>query len=158
MARLPYPYPARRPWARQAEVPQPGADLPGTVEAVGSNVTGFEPGDDVFGICARSFAEYVGVGTDKLAPKPSNLSFKEAAAVPISGLTALRPCATIGGAAENAADLVALRELIEAGQVTPAIDRTYPLSDVATAIRDLIDGHARGKIVITMGGPPGNYE
>ena len=61
---------------------------------MGSDVTGFEPGDDVFGICARSFAEYVGVGIDKLAPKPSNLSFKEAAAVPISGLTALRPCAT----------------------------------------------------------------
>ena len=38
----------------------------------------------------------------------------------------------------------------ETGQVKPAIDRTYPLSDVATAIRDLIDGHARGKIVITM--------
>ena len=61
-----------------------------------------------------------------------------------------------GGAAENAADLVALRQLIEAGQVTPAIDRTYPLSDVATAIRDPVDGHARGKIVITVGGPPGN--
>ena len=38
-------------------------------------------------------------------------------------------------------------------QVKPAIDRTYPLSDVATAIRDLIDGRARGKIVITIGGP-----
>ena len=51
---------------------------------------------------------------------------------------------------ENAADLVALRELIEAGKVTPAIDRTYPLSEVAAAIRHLIDGHARGKIVITV--------
>jgi NADPH:quinone reductase-like Zn-dependent oxidoreductase len=49
-----------------------------------------------------------------------------------------------------------LRDLIEAGKIKPAIDRTYPLSDVATAIRDLIDGHARGKIVIIMGGPPGN--
>jgi NADPH:quinone reductase-like Zn-dependent oxidoreductase len=54
---------------------------------------------------------------------------------------------------ENAADLNALRDLIEAGKLMPAIDRTYPLSDVATAIGDLIDGHARGKIVITMGGP-----
>ena len=53
-------------------------------------------------------------------------------------------------ASENAADLVALRELIEAGQVKPAINRTYPLSEVATAIRDLINGHARGKIVITV--------
>jgi NADPH:quinone reductase-like Zn-dependent oxidoreductase len=57
---------------------------------------------------------------------------------------------------ENAADLIALRDLIEAGKLMPAIDRTYPRSDVATAIRGLIDGHARGKIVITMGGPPGN--
>jgi NADPH:quinone reductase-like Zn-dependent oxidoreductase len=57
---------------------------------------------------------------------------------------------------ENAADLIALRDLIEAGKLMPAIDRTYPLSDVATAIRGLIDGHARGKIVITMGRPPGN--
>jgi NADPH:quinone reductase-like Zn-dependent oxidoreductase len=61
-------------------------------------------------------------------------------------------------ASENAADLIVLRDLIEAGQITPAIDRTYPLSKVATAIRDLIDGHVRGKIVITMGGPPGNSE
>ena len=57
---------------------------------------------------------------------------------------------------ENAADLIALRDLIEAGKLMPAVDRTYPLSDVATAIRDLIDGQARGKLVITMGGPPGN--
>jgi NADPH:quinone reductase-like Zn-dependent oxidoreductase len=49
-----------------------------------------------------------------------------------------------------------LRDLIEAGKLMPAIDRTYPLSDVATAIRGLIDGQALGKIVITMGGPPGN--
>ena len=51
---------------------------------------------------------------------------------------------------ENAADLVALREVIEAGQIKPVIDQTYPLSEVATAIRDLIDGRARGKIVITV--------
>jgi NADPH:quinone reductase-like Zn-dependent oxidoreductase len=50
----------------------------------------------------------------------------------------------------NTADLVALRELIEAGQIKPAVDRTYHLSEVATAIRDLMDGGARGKIVITV--------
>ena len=43
-----------------------------------------------------------------------------------------------------------MRELIEAGKIKPAVDRTYPLSEVATAIRDLIDGRARGKIVITV--------
>jgi NADPH:quinone reductase-like Zn-dependent oxidoreductase len=53
-------------------------------------------------------------------------------------------------ASENAADLVALGELIEADKVKPAVDRTYALSEVATAIRDLIDGRVRGKIVITV--------
>jgi NADPH:quinone reductase-like Zn-dependent oxidoreductase len=53
-------------------------------------VISFEPGDEVFGICDGSFAEYVRVRTDKLAPKPANLSFEEAAAVPISALIALQ--------------------------------------------------------------------
>jgi NADPH:quinone reductase-like Zn-dependent oxidoreductase len=51
---------------------------------------------------------------------------------------------------ENADDLMALRELIESGEVEPVIDRTYPLSDVAMAIRYLVEGRARGKVVITM--------
>ena len=55
-------------------------------------------------------------------------------------------------ASEKAADLRALRELIEAGRLTPAIDRTYPLAEVATAIRRLLDGQARGKLVISV--PP----
>jgi NADPH:quinone reductase-like Zn-dependent oxidoreductase len=59
---------------------------------------------------------------------------------------------------ENAADLNALRDLIEAGKIKPAIDRTYPLRDAATAIGDLIDGRARGKIVITIGGPATDNE
>ena len=55
-------------------------------------------------------------------------------------------------ASENAADLEALRDLIEAGDLTPAIDRTYPLTEAASAIRSLLDGQARGKIVISV--PP----
>ena len=51
---------------------------------------------------------------------------------------------------ENAKDLVALRVLIESGQVMPTIDRTYPLRETAAAIRHLQDGHAHGKIVITV--------
>ena len=47
-------------------------------------------------------------------------------------------------------DLVALKELIEAGKVTPVIDRTYPLSEVPEAIRYLEERHARGKVVITL--------
>jgi NADPH:quinone reductase-like Zn-dependent oxidoreductase len=277
MAGLPYPIRVAGFGLRKPKYLNPGRSLAGTVETVGNNVTGFEPGDEVFGISAGSFAEYVSVRTDKLAPKPSNLSFEEAAAVPISGLTALQAVrdhgaveagqkvlivgasggvgsfavqiakafgaevtgvsstakvdlvrslgadhvidytredfadgqhrydvildiggnrrlshlrqaltpkgrlVIVGGetegrwlggtdrqlrakllsvfisqklgtfiASENAADLVAVRELIDAGKIKPAIDRTYPLSEVATAIRDLIDGRVRGKIVITV--------
>jgi NADPH:quinone reductase-like Zn-dependent oxidoreductase len=53
-------------------------------------------------------------------------------------------------ASENADDLDALRDLVEAGQLTPAIDRTYPLLETAAAIRYVQDGHARGKVVITV--------
>jgi NADPH:quinone reductase-like Zn-dependent oxidoreductase len=89
MAGLPYPvrfagFGVRRPKTN------PGRALAGTIEAVGGEVAGFEPGDRVFGICDGSFAEYVRVRTDKLAHHPSNLSFEQAAAVPISGLTALQ--------------------------------------------------------------------
>ena len=277
MAGLPYPIRVAGFGLRRPKYLNPGRSLAGTVEAVGKDVTGFKPGDEVFGIGGGSFAQYVCVRTDKLAPKPTNLSFEEAAAVPISGLTALQAvrdhggveagqkvlivgasggvgsfavqiakaygadvtgvCSTakvdmvrglgadqvidynredfadgqhrydvildIGGnrrlsdlrraltpegrlvivggetdgrwlggtdrqlraqllslfvsqklgtfiSSENAADLIALGELIETGQVKPVIDRTYPLGDVATAIRDLIDGHVRGKIVITV--------
>ena len=51
---------------------------------------------------------------------------------------------------ENAADLLVLAELIESGQVTPVIDRTYPLSQAPDAIRYIQQGHARGKVVITV--------
>jgi NADPH:quinone reductase-like Zn-dependent oxidoreductase len=67
-----------------------GRDVAGRVEAVGTNVTRLRPGDEVFGIGEGSFAEYMCARPDKLAPKPANLSFEQAAAVPISGLTALQ--------------------------------------------------------------------
>jgi NADPH:quinone reductase-like Zn-dependent oxidoreductase len=51
---------------------------------------------------------------------------------------------------ENGGDLVVLKELIEAGKVTPVIDTTYPLSEVPEALRHLEEGHARGKVVITV--------
>jgi NADPH:quinone reductase-like Zn-dependent oxidoreductase len=67
-----------------------GADLAGQVEAVGKNVSTFSPGDEVFGFGGGSFAEYVCVQQDMLALKPENLSFEQAAAVPLAGLTALQ--------------------------------------------------------------------
>jgi NADPH:quinone reductase-like Zn-dependent oxidoreductase len=277
MAGLPYPIRMAGFGLRRPKSANPGRSLAGTVDAVGTDVTGLEPGDEVFGIGSGSFAEYASARADKLARKPANLSFGQAAAVPISGVTALQAvrdhgrvqagqkvlivgasggvgtfavqiakaygaevtgvCSTakvdvvralgadhvidytredfadgkhrydvildIGGnrrlshlrraltprgrlvivggetdgrwlggidrqlrahllslfvgqklgtfiASENAGDLAALRELIEAGKITPAVDRTYPLSEVAAAIRHMLDGRARGKLVITI--------
>ncbi len=262
---------------RRPKAPNPGRSLAGTVEAVGKDVADFAPGDEVYGTCDGSFAEYVHAGVALLARKPANLSFDEAAAVPVSGLTALqavrdraqvRPgqkvlvigasggvgtfavqiakafgadvtgvCSSakidfvralgadhvldygrddfadgrhrydvildIGGtsrlsrlrraltphgrlvivggetdgrwlggfdrqlraialsplvsqklgilaASENAADLSVLRELLETEKIAPAIDRTYPLSEAAAAIRYVYAGHACGKVVITV--------
>lgn len=252
-----------------------GADIAGTVEAVGKNVTQFRPGDEVFGR-SGAFAEYVCVG-EAVAPKPANLTFEEAASVPVAAITALQglrdkgqlqpgqkvlingasggvgtfavqiakafgaevtgvcstgnvdlvrslgadhvidytkedftrsdrrydllldvagsrswracrrvlnPQATlvIVGAPKgnrllgplghiakvrlaalrssrtvvffiaklNQPDLEILRELLEAGKVTPVVDRRYELSETADAFRYLGDGHARGKIVVTL--------
>jgi len=262
---------------RGPKVPVLGMDVAGHVEAVGSNVTRFQPGDEVFGWCDGSFAEYACAPEDQLAPKPANLSFEQAAAVPISGFAALQGvrnqgevqagqkvliigaagavgsfavqlakafgaevtgvCSTtqvdlvrsigaddvidytredvtdgtrhwdlildtagrrslsqlrraltpkgtlviVGGegggrwmggftrnlrapllsrfvgqrlrmlaSKENQEDLQTLRELIEAGKLTPLIGRTYPLREVPEAIRHLEAGHTRGKIVITV--------
>jgi NADPH:quinone reductase-like Zn-dependent oxidoreductase len=263
---------------RKPKVGIRGRDVAGRVEAVGRNVTRVQPGDEVFGICEGSFAEYVRARPDKLAPKPANLTFEQAAAVPISGLTALQGlrdkgmvqpgqkvliigaaggvgsfavqlakafgaevtgvCSTtkvglvrsigadevidytredfaggvrhwdlivdtagrrslshlrraltsrgtlviVGGDGggrwlggfdrqilrapilsafvrqtlrpltlrERSEDLLVLRELIEAGKVTPVIDKTYPLREVPEAIRHLEEGHARGKTVIRV--------
>lgn len=266
-------YGLRKPKARIR-----GRDVAGRVEAVGKNVTRFRPGDEVFGICEGSFAGYVCARPDKLPPKPANLTFEQAAAVPISALTALQAmrdtgkvqpgqkvliigaaggvgafavqlakafgaevtgvCSTtkadlvrsigadqvidymrddfadgaqlydlivdtagnrslshlrralahrgtlviVGGegggrwlggfdrqilrapilslfvsqklrpliSKERSEDLVVLKELIEAGKIRPVIDRTYPLSEVPEAIRHLEQGHARGKVIITV--------
>lgn len=257
-----------------------GRDVAGRVEALGPGVTQFQVGEAVFGICDGAFAEYATVGVKKLAPKPTNLTFEEAATVPITGTTALQAvrdhgkvqagqsvlvigaaggvgsfavqiakasgaivtgvCNTmqidavraigadavidythedfaesdvrydvildtggnrklsvlrraltprgtlviVGGeggkgrflagfgrgtirapvlslvssqkmkgfvARENAADLVVLRDLIEAEKVTPLIDRSFSLGDVPEAMRYLREGRARkGKIVITI--------
>jgi NADPH:quinone reductase-like Zn-dependent oxidoreductase len=68
----------------------PGLDVAGTVVAAGSDVTRFQTGDEVFGIGRGSFAEYAAAREDKLANKPANLTFEQAAVVPISGGTAIQ--------------------------------------------------------------------
>jgi len=277
MAGLPYLVRIMGFGLRAPKTPIRGSDAAGRVEAVGTEVTRFQPGDEVFGTCDGSFAEYALAKEDKLAPKPSNLTFEQAAVVPTSATTALQGlrdqarvqpsqhvlivgasggvgsfavqiakafgaevtgvCSTakvdmvrsigadhvidytrddfangthrydvildtggnrslahlrsaltdhgtlvivgaetggrwLGGtdrqmralvlspfvghslrmfvAKDNADDLMVLKELIEAGKVTPVIDRTFPLNQTADAIRYLEAGRARGKTVISM--------
>jgi NADPH:quinone reductase-like Zn-dependent oxidoreductase len=277
MMGLPYPIRLAGYGFRAPKNPVIGSDVAGVVEAVGRDVSRFQSGDEVFGIGKGSYAEYVCAREDKLAPKPANLTFEQAAVLAIMGSTALqalrdhgkvRPgqevliigasggvgtyavqiakafgaqvtgvCSTakvemvrslgadhvidytredfaegdqryglildIGGNSslsrlrrtlssrgtlvivggegggrwlggtdrqlrammlsplvgqklgtfvnkENHEDLLVLKDLIEAGKLTPVIDRTYPLSEVPEAIRYLEEGHARGKVVITV--------
>jgi NADPH:quinone reductase-like Zn-dependent oxidoreductase len=277
MAGLPYLVRIAGYGLRAPKNPVLGMDLAGVVEAVGRNVSRFRPGDEVFGIGKGTFAEYARALEDKLAPKPANLTFEQAAVLAISGLTALQGlrdhgrvepgqevlvigasggvgayavqiakafgaqvtgvCSTtkvemvrsigadhvidytredfaeaerrydlildIGGnsslarlrraltprgtlvivggegggrwlggidrqlrammlspfvgqklatfvSKENHEDMLVLKGLIESGKVTPVIDRTYPLAEVPEAIRYLEEGHARGKVAITV--------
>jgi len=277
MAGLPYPIRLAGFGLRRPKYANPGRSLAGTIEAVGPGVTGFRVGDAVYGVGEAAFAELARARADKLAPQPANVSFAQAAAVPVSGLTALqavrdhakveagqqvlvigasggvgsfavqiaktfgaevtgvastpkveavralgadhvvdytredvtdgrkrydvvldiggnRPLSglrrvltprgrlvIVGGetdgrwlggtdrqirasllspfvgqklgtfvAKENAADLVALGELLETGAVTPAIDRSFPLDQTVAAVRYLLDGKACGKIVVTV--------
>jgi len=75
---------------RRPKDPRAGTDVAGTVEAVGTNSTRFKVGDEVYGVCGGSFAEFAVAREDRLATKPANTTFEEAAAVPIAGLTALQ--------------------------------------------------------------------
>src|SRR5215203_1404451 len=81
----------RKPKARVA-----GVDAAGRVEAVGANVRGLRPGDEVLGFCRGAFAEYARAEADKVVPKPGSLTFEQAAAVPMAGTTALRAIRDVG--------------------------------------------------------------
>jgi NADPH:quinone reductase-like Zn-dependent oxidoreductase len=89
MAGLPYAirpsFGLRKPKARVR-----GQDVAGTVVAVGASVTGWQQGDEVFGTCEGSFAEFVAAAEARIAVKPTNLTFDRAATVPIAGTTALQ--------------------------------------------------------------------
>jgi NADPH:quinone reductase-like Zn-dependent oxidoreductase len=90
MAGLPYPIRLAGYGLRAPKTPVPGCDVAGVVVAVGGDVTRFQPGDEVFGIGKGTFAELAAAPEDKLALKPSSLTFEQAAALAISGLTALQ--------------------------------------------------------------------
>jgi NADPH:quinone reductase-like Zn-dependent oxidoreductase len=90
MTGLPYPIRLAGYGLRTPKNPVIGSDVAGVVEAVGKDVSRFRPGDEVFGIGKGSYAEYVCALEDKLAPKPENLTFEQAAVVAIMGSTALQ--------------------------------------------------------------------
>ncbi|MGW4891630.1 NAD(P)-dependent alcohol dehydrogenase [Kitasatospora sp. NPDC004240] len=90
MAGLPYAIRLAGFGVRAPKNPVRGLDVAGTVEAVGPEVTGLRPGDEVYGSADGSFAEYARARADRLAPKPAGLDWEQAAAVPVSGCTALQ--------------------------------------------------------------------
>jgi NADPH:quinone reductase-like Zn-dependent oxidoreductase len=108
----------------------PGWDVAGTVEAVGKDVTRFQPGDEVFGFCSGAFAEYACARADKVAPKPANLTFEQAAAVPVSGSTALRGLREAGG--------------IEAGQSVLIIGASGGVGTFAVQLAKAFEAHVTG--------------
>ena len=81
---------------RAPKNPVLGLDLAGVVVAVGADVTRFRPGDEVFGTGKGTFAEFAAAAEDKLARKPPSLTFEQASAVPVSGLTALQGLTDVG--------------------------------------------------------------
>jgi NADPH:quinone reductase-like Zn-dependent oxidoreductase len=90
MAGLPYLIRVAGYGVRRPRVAGLGSELAGVVEAVGANVTGIAPGEAVFGTCSASFAEFAVTEPDKVARMPANVDFEQAAAVPVSAVTALQ--------------------------------------------------------------------
>lgn len=91
------PYLTRIGAWRQPKDPGVGTDLAGIVEQAGAKVTRFRPGDAVFGMRSGAFAEYVAVRADRVAAIPGNVTFEQAAAAPVAGLTALQGLRDHGG-------------------------------------------------------------
>lgn len=81
---------------RRPKVSTPGRDVAGVVEAVGKDVVDVRPGDEVYGTCTGSLAEYACATTATIAPKPTNIGFEAAAALPTSGCTALHGLRDVG--------------------------------------------------------------
>jgi NADPH:quinone reductase-like Zn-dependent oxidoreductase len=93
---------------RKPKVPVRGRDVAGVVQAVGAGVSRFRPGDDVYGTCeSGSFAEFAAARQARLAPRPTNLSFEQAAVTPISGTTALQAVRD-GGRVQSGQDVMVI--------------------------------------------------
>ena len=162
----------------------PGRDVAGTVAAVGRDVRGFAPGDEVFGWSTTgTLAEYVCAPAGHFTDKPFSFTTEQAAALPTSGLTALQALRHVadvqpghrvlitgasGGVGSFAVQIakalgaevtgvcstsnvdLVMASLADAGELTPVIDRTFPLRQAPAAIEHVATRHARGKVVITV--------
>jgi NADPH:quinone reductase-like Zn-dependent oxidoreductase len=93
MTGLPYAMRLAGFGVRAPKAPNPGRCLAGTIESVGPDVIGFAPGEEVYGSCTGSFAEFARAETGMLAPKPANLSFEQAWRFPSLGAPRSRPSA-----------------------------------------------------------------
>ncbi|MDD7939829.1 NAD(P)-dependent alcohol dehydrogenase [Actinomycetospora lutea] len=155
---------------RRPKNPVLGQDVAGDVVAVGPNVTRFGVGDEVFGIARGSFAEYAVAREDKLAHKPKRLSFEHAAAMPISGLTALRALDASGVTdgqsvlvlgASGGVGTYAVQLAVAAGATVTGVASTPKLALVrdlgATEVidytqEDITDGSRRFDVILDIGG------
>jgi NADPH:quinone reductase-like Zn-dependent oxidoreductase len=154
--------------------PVPGLDVAGTVIAVGSGVTRFSVGDDVFGFGRGTFAEYAVARQDKLALKPASLSFEQAAVVPVSAATALQALTDVGHVAAGQKVLItgasggvgsyavqlakALGAEVTGVCSTSKLDlvRSLGAAHVIDYTRDdFADGGHRYDLIIDIGGNPG---
>jgi NADPH:quinone reductase-like Zn-dependent oxidoreductase len=147
-----------------------GMDVAGTVEAIGQNVTQFRAGDEVFGTCNGSFAEQATASADTLAPKPTNLSFEQAAAVPTSAVAALQALRDAGDVkpghkvliigASGGVGLFAVQIAKSFGAEVTAVCSTTKV-DLVRAIADHVIDYTKGDItqsgqqydlILVMGG------
>jgi len=168
---LPYPIRLAGYGFRRPKRPSPGMDLAGVVEAVGPGVTEVGIGDEVYGSTNGSFAEYAAVPAAKLSPKPANLTFEQAAAVPISGFTALQAVRDRGevrpgqkvlvlGASGGVGHLAAQIAVAYGAEVT-GVSRTDKVEMVRGlgvarvidyTVEDALDGSTTYDVIIDTGG------
>lgn len=155
---------------RGPKTPVVGQDVSGTVVAIGADVTRFAVGDEVFGIANGSFAEYAAALQDKLAHKPANLSFEQAAAIGISGLTALKALEVArveagqsvlvigasGGVGTYAVQIaVALGAKVTGVASTSKVDLVAALGTVRVIdyiAEDFADGSQKYDVILDIGG------
>ncbi len=171
MTGLPYPIRVAGFGLRKPKYLNPGRSLAGTVQAVGKNVTTLHPGDEVYGIGDATFAEYACARARKLAPKPKNLTFEQAAAVPISALTALQALRDHGSVQQGQAVLItgasggvgtfavqiakAFGAKVTGVCSTPKVDMVRALGAdhvIDYTQTDLANGESRYDVVIDIGG------